>query len=554
MSASTERENTEDINLSAFSEKQQDAIIGWMVKDRKFFIRCVTLLEKGYFTSPFNGEIFKVASDWYNQYGHPPSKEELKGKFNLVHHDTFRKYHDRIEMCATTTGDFRLDGLSHLMTGWMKTVKLQHSIQESGRLFNKRDFSGAVRWIEKKIAEIRNTTFESDSRVSFNDTDVFFTNRKEVMDDCLTIGNPHFDKLLREGAIKKDADMSNALPSYWTNGGLVKGDTTIILGPSNAGKTTTLTSIIIPNILNKKYILYFTHEQKWEDIKTKLFMNACRATMEELESPSDVMRERLARFGKMLDEYLVYVPWVKSGDMWVESVINEITLQQEILMSTKGRHFDMLIDDYPGKLKSREMKGRTSWEELDYVYDQFVVAAAEWRFHGILPVQTNREGYKVNRGDHSDGRVIDQADAAGSFGIMQKADNVITLNRSPSEQAEGFMRFFISKSRTKEAQTTFATKTDFARSCTHGYHLTSMTARGNDDNSAKKFMHMITANEAEAKYGSLEAAINAGAIKPTPAADSVKPAASATSVDWGTKSGEVLAVTIPTETEKDYKS
>jgi len=458
----------EGVPLSVFTEKQQDAIIGWMLKERHFFINCIIHLERHYFVNPMNGAVFQAMLDWNTTYKRAPSIEELKGSFNRSHHNEFTKYHDRINMCISSISDFGIDALSREMTGWMRTIKLAKSITEAEKLYNSKAFSQAYDFVAKKSAEINKTTFEQDQRVVFGDALTFFSDRIEEHKDCLTIGHPDFDILLREEARKENAKRDSRRPSDWTNGGLVKGDTTIILGPSNSGKTTTLTSIIIPNILNNKHVLYFTHEQKWEDIKTKLFMNACRATQTELKNPTPEMKRVMDYVGSKLDEYLVYIPWIKAGKMWVEDVINEITLQQELLKADKGTTFDLLINDYPGKLKSKEMKGRQGWEESDYVYDQFVNAATEWRFHAILPVQTNREGYKVNRGDSADGRVIDQADTSGSFGIMQKADNVITLNRSPKEQALNIMRFYISKSRTQGAQTTFATKTDFARSSTHG--------------------------------------------------------------------------------------
>lgn len=488
----------DDLTLSVFTDSQQDAIVGWMLTENTFFIKCMAQIESKYFTSVLNQSIFEVCSDFYSEYNRIPSVEEVKGQFNLRNHQDFRKYHDAVDLCMTTRGQHGLDAISRNMTGWMRTVKFAASLHKTERLYNSRDFSGAIRYLEKQTAEIRNTSFESDEKVVFNDATNFFNSQSEILDDCLTIGHPVFDGLLREGAKIKKPDMKNRNPNAWTKGGLVKGDTTCILGPSNSGKTTTLTSIIIPNIIARKYVLYFTHEQKWEDIKTKLFMNVCRCTVEELRNPTPDLKKAMKLYGDLLSEYLVYIPWIKAGDMWVESVLNEITLQQEKLKADKGQYFDMLVDDYPGKLKSKDMKGRSNWEEQDYVYDQFVNAAMQWRTHAILPVQTNREGYKANRAGQSEGRVIDQADAAGSFGIMQKADNVITLNRSPKEQAEGYMRFYISKSRTQGAQTTFVTKTEFAKSATHGPHLsyTELSAsQGSDADTALNAVYLQMANK-----------------------------------------------------------
>jgi len=480
----------EGVVLTAFSDSQQDAIIGWMLEEDHFFISCLMHLEPGYFTSTLNGSIFKTMKIWFDEYNQKPTTEELKSKYHMTNHTDYRKYYDKIDLCCTTTGSHSLKPLSKGMSGWIWVIKLSDSLHKAESLFNRKAWPEAIDYIEKKMAEIRKTSFENDSKVIFNDSVSFFSKRTESFSDCLTIGNPEFDILLREAAKKEDADLTKNDPREWTNGGLVRGDTTIILGPSNSGKTTTLTSIIIPNILAGRRILYMTHEQKWEDIKTKLFQSALNATAEDLTKPSDAMLRGMRVWENKLEDNLVYIPWIKAGDMWVESVIGEIGRQQEFLKSTEGQYFDMIVNDYPGKLKSKEMKGRSGWEEADYVYDQFVNAGMQWRSHMVLPVQTNRDGYKANRGDSSESRVIDQADAAGSFGIMQKADNVITLNRSPQEQKENYMRFYISKSRTQEAQTTFVTKTDFAKSRTHHVRLQSLKVDAMTGNKPAEVLNM----------------------------------------------------------------
>lgn len=465
----------EQYNLNVFSERQQDAIIGLMLKDSHFFVRCVALLKHTWFTSPINGELFVMCQTHFDKYKRPPTDSELKSTLNITHANNYRKYYDRIDQCAVTCRDFGKDFMSVEMTGWMKMVQMKESLQGAAEIFNKKDWSAALVWIDKKIAEVKQTSFISDKKVSFTDSVEFLMSRDLEHQDCLTIGHPDFDKLLREGAGKPDANRNSVYAKDWTYGGLVKGDSTMILGPSNSGKTTTLTSIIMPNVINGKHVLYFTHEQKWEDIKVKLLMNACKATITELKNPDDGLKNRIKFMSNFLEEYLVYVPWIKTGDMYVESVMAEINMQQEILWSKKGVKFDMLVDDYPAKLKSQQFKGKAIYEEIDYVYDQFVTMATEHRFHAILPVQTNRDGYKTNRGDAQEERVIDQADAAGSFGTMQKADNVISLNRKPSDQQVNHMRFYISKSRTQRAQTMFVSKTDFARSMTHGIGLDCMS-------------------------------------------------------------------------------
>lgn len=470
--------NNKPINFNDFSPAYQDAIIGHMLQDNYFYLKCTSLLEKEWFSNITNQSLFVWVQELSQSKKGVPNSHELKALVYQKAGENRGKYETHINLCIAAAKNQSLTSVSSQMTGWIKLVKFQHCIDRAVGKFNSGDFHDAVDWTEKEIVAIRHATFMGDNTVDFNNTKDFLRKTQEEAGDCLTIGHPDFDKLLRAEAAIPDPNMDSLIPAHWTKGGLVKGNSTMILGASNSGKTTTLVSIIIANITNRKRILYITHEQKWEEIKLKLLKAFCGATDHEFNSinldnlgdtstPKTVLENRILSAEKFLHSYLTYVPWIKAGDMYVESVISEIKMKQEELMSrNEGKGFDMVVDDYPGKLRSRTFKSQSEHVMIDYVYDQFVNIAEEYRFHGIWPVQTNRDGYKVNMEGTTDNRDVGQADVAGSFGVMMKADNVITLNRKPAEIANNTMRYVIVKSRSAETGTTFATQTDFARSKT----------------------------------------------------------------------------------------
>ena len=102
----------------------------------------------------------------------------------------------------------------------------------------------------------------------------------------------------------------------------------------------------------------------------------------------------------------------------------------------------------------------------------FIQLALVQKFHIILPVQTNREGYKVNRSD--DKRFIDMGDAAESFGIMAEASNVITINRSTGIADKNLICYHVTKCRSKRIGCSYLSETRLDIARTHHPSFRSM--------------------------------------------------------------------------------
>lgn len=63
---------------------------------------------------------------------------------------------------------------------------------------------------------------------------------------------------------------------------------------------------------------------------------------------------------------------------------------------------------------------------------------------------------------------LEISDVAQGFGITNDADNVITINRSNEDYTVMRVRFFVAKTRTAEARSTFMSETRYDLSRTHG--------------------------------------------------------------------------------------
>jgi len=460
-----------------FTAKEQEAIVGHLFGNYSFFQKCRAAVKFAWFQNPEVAELVKLIYEFWDALDDKRkfTTNEIKGKIGKAHSTDIRRQNSlnsTLDLCLITATTVGLDVLSKDMTGWLRIVTFKNSILKAEQFYNRKEFSKGIPWVATQMQEILQLSFEADDTAQFKDVLGDMKKRQVDHGDCLTIGHPDFDALLmNDTKLPHGPNWNPNNLATQTKGGLAKGDTTVLVGSSNAGKTSTIISIIFANIFYfKRHVLYYTHEQKGDDIKFRLLQCFTLLTSHELSMLENHHGHNLkaAEVYKLLDEYLTYVPWTKPTKMFVEDVLASIETKQEEMIAKTGKGYDLFIDDYPGKLKAHHFatKHSSGWEEQGYIYDRFVNLALHYKFHAILATQTNREGYKINRGDAD--RMIDQDDIAKSYEIAQIASNVITINRSNEDIALGVVRFFVAKCRSNDPKWTFVTVADYNRCRTHG--------------------------------------------------------------------------------------
>jgi len=489
-----------------FEDPVQEAIVGWMLSDYGFFLNCRANIDFTYFTDPNVSDIVRLIYQIHDTYGRHPKKGDVETMFNVVRYaaaDAQAKY-ATLNRCVISKGLRSLDILSKEMTSWKKLILLRRCLPVAGDLYNRKKYSEAEGWMKVELEKIAKASFEKEDKVRFDDGVEFYASRvRDSHRNRCTLGHWMFDELVHVGAKKPQSEhIKNDICSQ-TYGSLVPGSTTMLVGPSNAGKTTTVATLVFYNLLFRRKILLITLEEKWEDMKHYLnqAISGIQAFDFNAAGKDEELRKKLEGVAKLTHNQLVYIDGVRSGKMFIEDVTALVEIEQEkmknlraaercilreelrkngkldsqmeeefILQDQENRGFDLVIVDYPGKLKSKVSgKNSSQHEEQGYIYNRFVELALIHRFHAVLPVQTNREGYKAaNRKDGEGGQVVDQAHVANSFGIAQVASNVITINRSPNDIRNNRIKYYISKTRTAAATGCFVSKSDFARRRAYG--------------------------------------------------------------------------------------
>ena len=451
-----------------FHKTKQSAVLGHCITDPKFFLQAKNLILPSWFSDSIHGKVYHAMLEWFKVYARPATVLELIHSSLIASEDAKIRPAcvQAVHAATNEITNYPLDALSKELTNWMRARIFYANVHIAQKDFNGGHLDEAYEMMNKAMKEIKEATFLNDKEASFADWAKDFELSQFESQRGLTFGLKSVDDLLLPGN---------------TNGALLPGDTTILLAPTNVGKTTTMITTLVANIKMGKRVLFLTHEGRPLDIKQKVWMSYMNKTAKELfDLPlTDRGVEELGAGSMSLNRWLTYVPYNRAG-LTVEDVEPLIRRKQEDMVAKIGKGYDLLVCDYPAKLTTKlATGGHMSKRNVDeIVYGYFVQLALEYGFHSLLAIQTNREGSKVNKGQKDEHRLLVMEDVHESYGVMQEATNVITLNRDAVAKARQHMTFHIDKSRSSETGFAVCARTDFSRARTHHDKLGSIWYRG----------------------------------------------------------------------------
>lgn len=446
-----------------FDEKKQNAILGHLLSNRQFFMQGKDIIQPSWFLSPHNRKIWATLVGYYRTWKAIPTREELLGSGSIKVEDPKNKaaINARLIQCTSDTLSYRnLEALKGELTQWLHASTFHQKMHDAVGLFNKAHFSKAYDKLNETNKLLQKLTFETDKREDFSNFEADFLAMENEGKNGLTFGLPAIDNLL----------LPHMEHTGGSGGGLLRGDMTVLLAPTNVGKTTCMITIARHNVLAGKDVLFLTHEGRPADIRQKIWCSILGKTKGEAMAMVKTQRgkQEFQDAYDIFSDNLCYVPYNKPG-MTVEEVETIIRRKHDELFARKGKGFDLLIDDYPAKLTtSQNHSGRMQKRNVDeVVYDYFVQLSLELDMHSVTAIQTNRNGSKVNKQQDGADRLLTKEDVSESWGVMTIAANVISINRNEACKRDGRVIFYIDKSRSSETGIAVATQSDYARALTH---------------------------------------------------------------------------------------
>lgn len=449
-SASSINSSTTYSDKLQFSFDQQSAVIGWMLKNYEFCLKCFSALKPDLFGTPALGLIFKSIEEFVKEYKQQPSPENLFDFINIKPNMGHIKHiiHD----CMAWSIKYNQNYLRDRLEDWVKTsLFLQHT-EEARRFTRLGDVHSMEQTVRQFLQKSGEYSFKMNGAANFDSPlDDFIKRFKTDVVEGMTTGMPEFDVCL--------------------GGSLRRGEHTVLLAPLGSGKTTSCINFLYHNVLKKKHCLFLTHEEPELVIKCKIrqrfLMKNQNWLLNIIESRSPLDMQILETSNKMIQQYLTYYSYNKAGGLFVENIIDIIRMENEKLFAKIGKYYDLVIDDYPGKLSSKVMNNFKEYRHsTKYCYDSMQQLALEYNYHAISPVQCNRAGVKQNK-NRDDDEYLSAADMAESLGIAQDASNIIAINRSSKDERKNRMFFNIIKSRGSSTDDVIMTFTDFSQCITH---------------------------------------------------------------------------------------
>lgn len=467
--------NQDLVDSLPFEPKQQDAILGYALLDKAFMVQIKDRVKSKWFIDSWTGKAYDGLCKFHTRYGHEPKSDDelfLSEEFFTLPPLERTKVKNAIIKARLETNNYSLDVLTGALTGWLKS-KIYHQYAKQGEtLFNARKFAQAEALLSQAVKELQEVSFEGKPPADFSNPRALVQTIESLSANALTLGHPLMDKLLNPDC---------------KSGSLLPGDSTVVLAPTNIGKTTHKITVAVANLMLGKKVIFITHEGRKVDIQEKIWqclLKVTKQTFRKMALSDDVkIQATITEVAKILAKNLVYIDYQKPGTS-VEEVVSVVRQHQQRQKSMTGSGFDLFMNDYPAILSAEGMANlRSERRHKDaYVYRYLVDYAGEQGMHGYFSAQTNREGSKKNKKSDPDkqNQLVQLEDIQETYEITNSATNLITINRSPSDQARGIISYLYGKSRSSETNIVVTCKSNFACARTHDPELPATWYRGTE--------------------------------------------------------------------------
>lgn len=462
-----------DTSALPFSVEKQRAVLGHALYDERFFGTIISRVEAEWFSEPLVCRVYDALKRWYTKWSKQPSVNELLDSewITKLPSAELVQIQGLVALVKRDREKYSPTPLLSEMEVWIKTRLLQLAIPKAAMSFNKRDIDGAVVTLNSMVKNFHEIHFLDDGESGFERFGQDLVQENMDKSRALTFGLSAMDRLI---------------DPYGAGGSLMPGDMTVILAPTNVGKTSVMVTVACHNITQGKSVLFISHEGRPDEIKSKFMRCLTGMTPPELlrAYTDPKMAETLRAYEEIFRRYLVYVPMNKPGQT-VEEVAAAIERHQDRRRLTYGRGFDLLVNDYPAKLTTTQAKeGHLQLRHIqEIVYNQFVQMGLHHKFHVLVAVQTNREGSKVNRRMGTfkhETRLLHMEDVMESWGIMTAAATVVSINRTAQDAEMNKLTYLLCKSRSGDVGWAVVCNTDYSRCRIHANDLGCFWYRGEE--------------------------------------------------------------------------
>ena len=376
----------------------EKTIISHLLYNEAYARKVLPFLKDEYFQNQHDKTVYKLISDYVQQYNSTPTKEALfieltnkEGLSETVFKDSKRLVEDLqventdIQWLVDSTEKFCQD--KAIYNAIMDSIKI---IDSKGTVS-----AGAIPGL---LSDALAVSFDvSIGHDYFGNSD----NRYEFYHR-------------REEHLPFDIDFLNKI----TKGGLVRKTLNIALAGTGVGKSLFMCHCASHNLTQGKNVLYITMEMSEEKIAERIDANLLNVTIDELSVlPKDVYDKKINRVkdktvGKLIiKEY----PTATAGSANFRHLINELRIKRNFVP-------DVIYIDYLNICSSSRIKAGAnvnSYQYIKAIAEELRGLAVEFNVPVVSATQTTRSGY-----GNSD---VELTDTSESFGLPATADLMFAL-------------------------------------------------------------------------------------------------------------------------------
>jgi len=387
----------------------ENTILAHLVNNEEYGRKVIPFLKEEYFQDYQEKIVFKLISEYVDQYNSFPSKEalaiDLSNKDGL-NEDAFKRAKDIIET-LNYEPDTKLDWLLDQTEKFCQEKAVYNAIMSSIQILDDKTGKNAKGAIPQILSDALAVSFDT-----------------HIGHDFLEDADSRYEFYhTKESRIPFDIDYFNSI----TQGGLPKKTLNIALAGTGVGKSMFMCHCAASNLTKGFNVLYITLEMAEERIAERIDANLLDVTIDDLKVlPKDVYDKKIARVkGKTTGKLIVKeYPTACAGSANFRHLLNELKIKRNFVP-------DIIYIDYLNICMSSRIKNGAnvnSYTLIKAIAEELRGLAVEFNVPIVSATQTTRSGYS-----NSD---VGLEDTSESFGLPATADFMFALIKQSEEMAD----------------------------------------------------------------------------------------------------------------------
>lgn len=221
-----------------------------------------------------------------------------------------------------------------------------------------------------------------------------------------------------------------------SRGGVYRGDSTIVMGSTNIGKTTALVSLGVGWSQAGYRVIYYSIDSAQDEMLERLYVRAANRGLSDEYSYESLAIDVANRMEDNRNFILRHFP---AGQATPQDIFRDYHKVRGKLGKLTGcDKVDIVLIDY-GDLLISKRQYEAKRHELAGIFTDFAGFAQKEKVHLISATQVNRGGLKKS--------IITLDDISEAYGKAQPAANVWALCQTDAEYHQGKFRMGVIKSR-----------------------------------------------------------------------------------------------------------